>query len=200
MDKKHLSKLEFEQLFRQYYKELVLFAQSYLKSAAEAEEVVQDVFVGRWENRDTLTIHHSERAFLYTAVRNQCLNHLKHNKVRDRHAVFVAEHSDIQNAPTDEKELSALIAVAIANLPPKCREIFELSRFDGLKYKEIAEQLGISEKTVENQMGKALKMMRDQLSDFMTLALPWMALGTIFSTLVGVLSLLVVTYMKLWIR
>lgn len=105
---------------------------------------------------------------MYSSVRNACFNYLKHLKVRQAHAAEEKHFGE----PVEEiigNEVSTNIDLALGKLPEKCREVFELSRFKGMKYQEIAEYLNISVKTVENQMGKALKVMRVELAEFLTI-------------------------------
>lgn len=166
----------FEQVFRTFYAPLCGYATKLLGTTDDAEEVVQAVFFKLWERRAELQIETSFKAYIYRAVHNACLNQLKHKKVKQQHAVHVkatmVEGIDVD--PIEQKELEQEIGKAIDQLPEKCREVFELNRFEGLKYKEVAQLLNISEKTVENQMGKALKLLRGSLSRYLKLLMPWM--------------------------
>ena len=135
----------------------------------EAEEVVQDVFVKFWEKCDTLSEDSSIKSYLYRSVHNSCLNTIKHEKVKDgyrQHMLQLMETS-YQNEfdVEDPDKIRNRILEEIQSLPPRCSEIFQLSRYEGLKYQEIADHLGISVKTVEVQMGKALKVLRENLQD-----------------------------------
>lgn len=163
----------FEMLFKSHYSTLCRFAESYLKDPEEAEEVVQAAFIGFWEKRESISIDTSLKAYLYRSVRNACLNELKRQKVRKLHANQVALEGEPESEASDriamKKELEVKIQEAMLRLPEQCRLIFQMSRFEELKYKEIADQLGISVKTVENQMGKALRIMREQLKDYLPL-------------------------------
>jgi RNA polymerase sigma-70 factor (ECF subfamily) len=140
----------------------------------EAEEIVQSTFLNVWEKRDNLAIHTGVKPYLYAMVRNACLNVLKHDKVKKQHAAMemaVADRSAESVTRTVlATELEDRIYRAMDKLPEQCRLVFKLSRFEELKYQEIATQLNISVKTVENQMGKALRIMRDQLKDYLPLA------------------------------
>ena len=172
----------YEALFKEHYRPLCAFAFQYVKSSDDAEEVVQDLFVKLWQDRKKLNITSSLKAYLFTAVRNRSLNAI--NKLK-RNEALSDEMVDIdQNLPTgqagevdeDEEEMrNARVRSAIEQLPEMRRKVFKMSRFDGLKYREIAEKLGISIKTVENQMGSALKTLRTELADMM----PLLALFTI---------------------
>lgn len=163
----------FEMLFRTYYQPLCNYAYSFVQDKDEAEEIVQATFLSVWEKRDTLTIHTGVKPYLYAMVRNASLNVLKHEKIKQQHVVgelAVAERSVESVARTVmASELESRIYKALDKLPEQCRLVFKLSRFEELKYAEIAEQLNISIKTVENQMGKALKIMREQLKDYLPL-------------------------------
>ena len=161
----------FEMLFKTYYAPLCRFAQGFLEDPEESEEVVQAMFIGFWEKRGSLQIDTSLKAYLYRSVRNACLNELKRLKVRQLHAESVLLDGEPTSEASDrialKKELEAKIQEAIQLLPEQCRLIFQMSRFEDLKYQEIADQLGLSIKTVENQMGKALKIMREQLKEYL---------------------------------
>ena len=167
-----------EMLFRSHYKKLCNYAYTLLLDADESEEAVQQVFIRLWEKRDIMEINTSIQSYLYCAVRNTSLNKIKHNKVRKGYAEEVtamAQQAEPATHITFQNELQGQIHSAIESLPVQCRLIFKLSRFEELKYSEIAEQLGISIKTVENQMGKALKIMRVKLIDYLAVILLLMA-------------------------
>ena len=161
----------FEMLFRTYYQSLCNYAYTFVRDREEAEEVVQSAFLNIWEKRENVSIHTGVKPYLYAMVRNASLNLLKHEKIKQRHAameIAVAERSSESVARTVEaSELEQRIMEAMSKLPEQCRLVFKLSRFEELKYSEIAEQLNISIKTVENQMGKALRVMREQLKDYL---------------------------------
>jgi RNA polymerase sigma-70 factor (ECF subfamily) len=164
---------QFEMLFRTYYQPLCHYAYTFLQDREDAEEIVQSTFLLVWERRETLSIRTSVKPYLYAMVRNACLNVLKHNKVKERHAgeeIATADtsHDAVMHAITSN-ELEHRIRLALEALPDQCRIVFKLSRFEELRYSEIAEQLNISIKTVENHMGKALRIMREQLKDYLPL-------------------------------
>lgn len=159
----------FKALFQKYYASMCHFASQYLKDADMAEETVQELFVRLWEKRSTLTIETSVNHYLFRSVRNHCLNQLQHQKIKQQYASRVMESSskEVDWQPFYmEVDLMERIEKSIASMPPKRQEIFRLSREQGLKYKEIADKLDISVKTVEAQMGLALKHLRDDLKDF----------------------------------
>lgn len=163
----------FEMLFRTYYQPLCNYAYTFVQDRDEAEEIVQTTFLAVWERKETLEIRTAVKPYLYAMVRNACLNVLKHEKVKKQHAVVqlaTSERSVESVARTVmASELETRIYQAMDVLPEQCRLVFKLSRFEELKYAEIAEQLNISIKTVENHMGKALRIMREQLRDYLPL-------------------------------
>jgi RNA polymerase sigma-70 factor, ECF subfamily len=139
----------------------------------EAEEIVQGVFLTFWEKRHRIEIHTSIHTYLFRMVRNTSLNTLKHAKIKQKHACEeLASSSEVSESVSQtilSNELQERIGQAIEKLPEQCRLVFKLSRFEELKYAEIATQLNISVKTVENQIGKALKIMREQLHEYLPL-------------------------------
>ena len=167
------NKSAFESLFKSHYANLCGYALKYVWELDQAEEIVQDLFFNLWNKRSDLYISSSIESYLFRAVRNACLNYLKHKKIRDSYA------STVQNAfnpgqgmddnPVETLELQKKIDESIEIMPPERKKIFLMSRYDGLKYKEIAKKLGLSVKTVEAQMGKALKFLREELKEFMVL-------------------------------
>jgi len=162
----------FEQVFKTYFKRLHAYAFTILRDEATAEEMVQQVFFKLWDRSEGLNFTGSVSAYLYRAVHNESLNYIKHQKVRTNHQLHVAYSMKNEVEHPAKKvfanELEKKVHSAMNELPEQCRTIFQMSRFDELKYREIADKLGISVKTVENQMGKALKLMRVKLVDFLT--------------------------------
>jgi RNA polymerase sigma-70 factor, ECF subfamily len=159
----------FEILFHKYYGHLCLFATSIICDDVAAEEIVQDFFVKLWEKRELLLIETSVKNYFFRSVKNLCLNFIQHNKTKLRYAQIVI--SDVENQFSDdnnypEPDLSLKIEESINSLPEKRREIFRMSRQDGLKYHEIAQKLNISIKTVETQMSLAIKTLREKLKNF----------------------------------
>ncbi len=152
----------FELVFKNYYPHLVLLAQKYLGDKDLSESIVQSVFVKMWEKRAETTIK-SLRGFLVVAVRNRCTNELKHRQVVHAYEKRHADMAEPVWMSFSENVYLQKINSVIDELPEQRRRIFKMSRMDGLKYKEIAEKLNISPKTVEVQMGKALKYLREQL-------------------------------------
>ena len=161
----------FELVFRKHYASLCAYGRSILHDNDEAEEIVQTVFVSIWEKRAEIEITQSLKSYLYRAVHNHCLNRIKHRKVREEHQQYAAYYQETAYESVSQtvykNELEGRLSVAIEKLPEQCRIIFKLSRFDELKYQEIADQLGLSVKTIENQIGKALKILRTELADYL---------------------------------
>ena len=160
----------FDEIFRTWYGPLVGTAERMLRDRAVAEELVQDVMLELWRRRETLAADGSAQAYLFQATRNRVLNHLRHLKIEQRSEPDVRGESSSTphaDAAVVEEELDVAVQRAVQSLPDRCREVFELSRVHGLKYAEIARQLGISVKTVEAQMGKALRTLRERLA-------PWL--------------------------
>lgn len=162
---------EYEFIFRQYYQGLCNYAAMFLKDMDSAEEIVQNVFVKLWEKRETVNIEGSVKSYLYKSVYNASMNELKHQKIKDNYLQMQANKEQFEQPLTGThlKELEKHIEKALMSLPEQCRLIFKMSRFEDLKYREIAGVLNISPKTVENQMGKALRLMRENLADYLTL-------------------------------
>jgi RNA polymerase sigma-70 factor (ECF subfamily) len=165
----------FEQVFKTYFKSLHAYAFTILKDEVQAEEMVQQVFFRLWDRSEALSITGSVAAYLYRAVHNESLNYIKHQKVRSDHRLHVAYSMKNQADHASKKvlasELEKKIQEALADLPEQCRTVFQMSRFEEMKYKEIADELDISIKTVENQMGKALKLLRAKLVEYLPLFL-----------------------------
>lgn len=161
----------FEQVFKTHFKNLHAYACTIIKDEATAEEVVQQVFFKLWERSKALSISSSVAAYLYRAVYNESLNYLKHQKVQSNYQQYfnhtMKNENDAGGKRLSLKELEGKFHTALNELPEQCRTIFQLSRFEELRYREIAERLGISVKTVENQMGKALKILRTKLVEFL---------------------------------
>ncbi len=158
---------QFESLFRSTYSSLVNYARTLLKDNDTAEEIVQDLFYIMWRDRKKIKIISSLNGYLFRSVYNKSMHYLEHQKVVKRHAGKAVAGISIDTEDPAEvlkyKELHEKIAKIIEKLPERCARIFCMSRFEGLKYSEIAEELSISVKTVEANMGKALKEFRNEL-------------------------------------
>jgi RNA polymerase sigma-70 factor (ECF subfamily) len=171
------NKKSFEELFMAYYAPLCAFARKYIKDADECEEIVQGFFTRLWDKRDDLEINLSVKNYLFSSVRNRCINYLKHSKIKVEYQNDFLKSTDTQSDFSDamlEIDLVEKIEKSIAELPQRRREIFVLSREKGLKYREIADELGISIKTVEAQMGQALKDLRDSLKEYRQLLISFL--------------------------
>lgn len=166
-----IDRTSFETLFRKFFPALMAFSLKFLPDEDDAREVVHSVFINLWERRDTLDTSGSLKSYLFTSVHNRCLNTIRdRKKFSDAEVPESVSDIDVQ-AQLESMELEEKIGQAISSLPEKCREIFEMNRFQGLKYAEIAEKLGLSVKTVENQMSKALKIMREKLAHYLTIVI-----------------------------
>ncbi len=165
----------FERLFTTHFKRLYAYALTIIKDSIMAEEIVQQVFFKIWEKKGRVDIHSSLEAYLYRSVYHESLNYLKHQKVRAAYQSYAAHRGGEQPGSAAAKlqlsELQQKLDRALRELPEQCRTIFQMSRFEELKYQEIADKLGLSVKTVENQMGKALKILRTKLADYLPI---WM--------------------------
>lgn len=154
----------FEALFRTWYGPLVVFANRFLHDQMEAENIVQVLFINIWERRKTIKVE-SWKSYLKVAVRNRCMNYLS----RQKHHLSIDEQlplpDDDPGEELPDQELLDEINRAIDRMPPQRQRIFKMGRFGGLKYREIAAQLGISPKTVEVQMGQALKYLRELFAE-----------------------------------
>ncbi|HEY3369448.1 MAG TPA: RNA polymerase sigma-70 factor [Prolixibacteraceae bacterium] len=172
--------LAFKALFQKYYPALCHFAAQWLHDPDLGEETVEDLFVNLWEKRASLSIESSVKHYLFRSVRNHCLNHLQAQKIRQQYASRMIESPQPDFDPEQcylDLELTDRIEMCIRSLPPRRQEIFRLSREQGFKYKDIADELNISIKTVEAQMGLALKHLRENLKD---LSNHWTLLFIIF--------------------
>lgn len=162
----------FEKVYKHYLRPLHIYAISMLKDEESAKGMVQNVFLKLWERKERLSFSGSLQAYLYGAVYNECLNKLRHQKVKvnhQQHVTHTMKDNDAGHIGMELLDLKEKLQDALNELPEKCRTVFQLSRFEELKYKEIADRLSISVKTVEAQMGKALKILRIKLVDYLPL-------------------------------
>ncbi|CAL1520370.1 RNA polymerase sigma-70 factor [Chitinophaga sp. MM2321] len=159
------NRLVFTFVYERHFQELAMTAFRYVKDAGIAQELVQEVFIKIWEQPALLDENGALRAYLYKAVINHAINYLKREKnIARHHSLIAASLTDsyLQDLQ-EEQELKLLIYQEIEKLPRQCCKVFKMSRFDGLKYREIADQLSLSEKTVENHIIHALKVLRENL-------------------------------------
>lgn len=161
----------FEKLFRAYFTPLMAFSRKILGDEDDAREVVHQVFIKLWERRHEIDLSTSLKSYLFTAVNNRSLNVIRDRKKYSSEELPERMEQWDVSAELESAELEEKIRAAIGTLPDRCREVFELSRFNGMSYGEIAKQLDISVKTVENQMTKALKILRELLASYLTLLL-----------------------------
>lgn len=166
----------FELLFRKFNVRLCIFANKFLNDPEEAQEIVQSVFVKIWEGRDEIDPEDSLKSYIFKIVQNLSLNKLRRKKVESRYVeiyklVYIEQQEFSAHDSLLVRELEENITHSIGKLPTECRKVFELSRIEGLKYREIADTLNISIKTVEAQMSKALRSLRIELSDYLVLVL-----------------------------
>jgi len=162
---------EFERLFVNYYQPLCEHAGKILKDMDTAEDIVQEFFYNFWKNRNTFSPKLSLNAYLYQAIRNNALHYLEHLAVRQTYAEKISGdfQDTIQDNSQDEvemQELNKVIYATLQQMPKRCSIVFRMNRFEGKKYREIAEILSISVKTVEADMGKALQIFRKSLKEF----------------------------------
>jgi RNA polymerase sigma-70 factor (ECF subfamily) len=172
-----LNRTEFERLFKTHFAFLCNFAQQYVQDQDTAQEICQRVFITLWEKRKEMDPSRSIKSYLFTAVRNRCLNHIRDQK-KFRSEILDLDCGQIEFSWEDsdqfaEAELRERIETALAGLPDKCRLVFEMSRFRQMRYQDIAEELDISPKTVEAHMSKALKTLKEALKDYHFVMIWW---------------------------
>jgi len=161
--------ISYEIIFKKYYQEIFRFAFNYLRDKETAEEIAQEVFLYIWEKRKKIEIQTTLKTYLYSATKNKCLNYLrlelpKLQATSDVEDIQLVVSNNIHSDEGERERLKKYVDKAIDNLPKKCRHIFVLSRNAGMTYEEIAQELDLSKKTVENQMGIALKKLRESLA------------------------------------
>lgn len=171
---------EFEILFREYYNDLCNFAAAYTKDDVNAEEIVQNVFYKIWEKRKTIKIKTSVKSYLFSAVRNNCLQEIKHQQIVRRHQEKVKQETNLsKKTPFSDLVYSETYEIfdnTLNSLPERCKNIFKMSRFEGLKYREIAEKMSISIKTVEANMSRALRKFRLSFKDYVYLIIMYLTI------------------------
>jgi RNA polymerase sigma-70 factor (ECF subfamily) len=165
----------FTALFTKYYQDLVRFSFGITRNSDASEEIVQEVFLKLWENRFAFDIHTSLRSFLLKAVQNRSIDSLRHISIRHKYAAIVLEHPTLLENDTENyilySELEANFNQAMDKIPTQYAEVFRMSRIETLNYQEIAQKLGVSVRTVEVRIGKALSLLREELKDFLLIGL-----------------------------
>lgn len=176
-------KENFDSIYINNFSRLFLFAKEYVLFDEEAENIVQDIFLMLWEKREALRVDVSLTAYLFTLVKNKCIDFLRHQMVEQMYSENVKhEYNEELNVKlfalesfdhnfSSEEDIETLLRNAIDKLPERCRMIFIKSRIEGKKYKEIAEELNLSVNTVEGQISIALKKLREELKDYLPLLL-----------------------------
>ncbi len=164
-------KAAFHFFFEKYYADLCNLINFYVRDPVISEEIAQDIFIGFWEKREDIKINASVKAYLFKACKNKSLNYLRNEKrklnIHEKLAkVAETNYDELPGSNMDANYLREIINKSVNSLPEKCREIFILAKEENLTYKEIANRLGLSVKTVENQMGKALKLLRELLRPY----------------------------------
>lgn len=169
-------KEDFQNIFRMYYTPLCHLSNSYLEDEDEAKSIVQEAFLKLWEVRESLNSDSNLRNYLFTLVKNNCLNILKRKQILLKHHEKIKwlemryQYQSLERMGSEYLEFDELkekIETAIKNLPEHCRIVFEMSRFEELKNREIADKLGVTQKTVEAHLTKALKILRSELKDYL---------------------------------
>lgn len=174
-------KASFTEIYRIYFPKLVRFSREYVISTEDAENIVQDIFMYLWEHQDMLSSLTNLNAFLFTLAKNRCIDFYRHKTLIDK------KKESLDSLPErelklkmealmqfdenifTEKEIEELLNKAIEHLPEKCRQVFILSRMEGLKHEEIATQLNISVHTVQNHIVTALRKLKVELKDYLPL-------------------------------
>lgn len=178
---KDLDKSGFEQLFREFYAPLCRYGVGIIGDSDQSEDIVQQAFVKMWNKREEMDLSRSLKSYLYTSVRNACINYIRdHKKFRSQVLDIDIYGTDTVSSFMDgdeilqADELTEKIRIALSKLPEKSREVFVMSRMEQMKYREIAEKLGVTVKTVEAHMSKALKILREELKDYLVI---WLLLN-----------------------
>lgn len=165
----------FTVIFNQYYQDLVRFSIGITRLQDSSEEIVQEVFLKLWENRSKLDIHSSLKSYLLKAVQNKSIDYLRHTNVTNAFASVVLEHPILLENDTENyvffSELQNNFLQALEKIPNLYSEVFRMSRLESLNYKEIAMKQGISVRTVEVRISKAISLLRDELKDFLLMLL-----------------------------
>jgi RNA polymerase sigma-70 factor, ECF subfamily len=168
----------FEYIFKTYFGYLLNYSRQILKDSYAAEEIVETTFLNLWENRNAIHLETSLKSYLFKSVYNTCLNHIKHQHVKERYVLYFKHHiatddsgeiisAEYPVSQLIEKELNEILEQSVQSLPAQCREIFIMSRYQNMKNEEIAQKLNISVNTVRTQISRALAKLRENLKDFL---------------------------------
>lgn len=164
-------KVVFDYIFNYYYSSLCAFSMQYIDDNNSVEDLVQDFFVCLWIEAPQLKIKSSLKSYLFTAIKNRCLDYQKHHKITEKYRNFILFSTEKEDNSAEhffaESELRQAIQTSLGKLQPRCREIFEYSRLHGLSNQEISDKLGISKRTVELQISNSLKILRKELAEFL---------------------------------
>lgn len=184
MDEKYIisglkakDKIVFDFVFTYYYAGLCAYTRRWVNDQDVAEDIVQDFFVRLWTNSSKIDITSSLKSYFFTSVKNRAFNHLKHIQVKENFSAqsMNGQREEYSNWEFTEPELTDLIEKGMQKLPPRCREILILSRFEGKDNAKIAEMLGLSKRTIELQISNALKILRFELKDYLpSMLLYWL--------------------------
>lgn len=165
----------FTVIFSKYYADLVRFSFGFTRNSDVSEEIVQEVFLKFWESRSSLDIHTSLKSFLLKNVQNRSIDSLRHTGITNKYTSVVLEHAILSQNDTENyilySELQANLNQAMHKIPMQYAEVFQMSRLETLNYQEIADKLGVSVRTVEVRISKALGMLREELKDFLLIGL-----------------------------
>lgn len=172
----------FDYIFHLYYSSLVLYALKFVENRDVSEDIVQDLFVKVWTNRASIHIDQSLKSYFFVSVKNRCFDWLRHHHIKmktEQELLLQNQDTSDENSFLLESELQQQIQNAIDKLPPVCREVFIMNRFDGLKPAEIAIKKGISVRTVETHIGKALRLLRSELEEYLPATLITVVLNSL---------------------
>lgn len=178
-----MKKDAFSAIYDTYFPKLLRFTRTYLIEEEEAEQIVQDIFIFLWEHKEMIPSLQNINAYLFTLVRNRCIDYLRKevNQEIQKASLSEVENKELQlklyslemfdDDRMSETDIEDLLQQAIGQLPDRCREIFIMSRLQNMKYKEIAQRLDISPNTVENQIVIAIRKLKEELKDYFPLFL-----------------------------
>jgi len=181
IDRRDAPKDEYEKVYAMYFPKLVRFCQAYLLSPEEAENLVQDIFLYLWEHSELLDTLNNKNAFFFAMAKNRCIDYLrKQTQIQDRqHPLSELEEKELKlnlyslqafdESKISETEIEDIVQNAINSLPERCREIFILSRIQGLRHKQIAKKLNITVNTIESQIAIALRKLKHELRHYIRL-------------------------------